>query len=67
MTDAELKELAEINNYKPTHELLSFARLAIMAARIDVLRGYKENILAAEAKVRKECEQSCKYRQGSDK
>lgn len=59
MTEAELLELAEINNYEPTPELLSFARLAIMAARSDVLNGYGDNIRAAAYREREQCAQLC--------
>jgi hypothetical protein len=59
MTDAQLKELAKENNYEPTYELLSFARLALINARALDLAAIAMNIRAAVRQEREECAKVC--------
>ena len=59
MTDAQLKELAKENNYEPTYELLSFARLVLINARAQDLAAIAMNIRAAVRQEREECAGAC--------
>ena len=43
MTDAQLKKLAEENHIKPTYELLTFARLVLINAKIEDLKSVAHN------------------------
>jgi hypothetical protein len=42
MTDAQLKKLAELNNFELTYELFHFARLALITAKIIAVRKERE-------------------------
>ena len=59
MTDAELKELAEHNNFPAEHMpmLVQFGRYVLMARRAFDLEGQAMNIRAAIRKEREACAQ----------
>jgi len=59
MTDAQLEGLAIANNYEPTYELLSFARLVLINARALDLAAIAMNIRAAVRQEREECAKVC--------
>ncbi len=59
MTDAQLKKLAKENNYEPTYELISFARLVLINAKIQDLKSVAINTRAAVMKEREACAKVC--------
>lgn len=52
MTDAQLKKLAKENNFEPTYELLAFARLVLINAKIQDLKLVAINTRLAVEKER---------------
>jgi hypothetical protein len=59
MTDAQLKKLAKENNFEPTYELISFARLVLINAKIKDLKSVAINTRAAVRKEREACAKIC--------
>ncbi len=59
MTDAKLKKLAKENNYEPTYELISFARLVLINAKIQDLKSVAINTQLAIEKEREACAGVC--------
>ena len=55
MTDAQLKKLAKENNFEPTYELLTFARLVLINAKIQDLKLVAINTRLAVQKEREAC------------
>ena len=55
MTDAQLKKLAKENNIEPTYELLAFARLVLINAKIQDLKLVAINTRLAVEKEREAC------------
>ena len=55
MTDAQLKKLAKENNIEPTYELLAFARLVLINAKIQDLKSVAINTRLAVEKEREAC------------
>jgi len=61
MTDAQLKKLAKENNIEPTYELLAFARLVLINAKIQDLKLVAINTRLAVEKEREACAQICDF------
>jgi len=59
MTDAQLKKLAKENNIEPTYELLTFARLVLINAKIQDLKLVAINTRLAVEKEREACAKLC--------
>ena len=59
MTDAQLKKLAKENNIEPTYELLTFARLVLINAKIKDLKSVAINTRLAVQKEREACAKVC--------
>ena len=59
MTDAQLKKLAKENNIEPTYELLAFARLVLINAKIQDLKLVAINTRLAVEKEREACAKVC--------
>ena len=59
MTDAQLKKLAKENNIEPTYELLAFARLVLINAKIQDLKLVAINTRLAVDKEREACAKIC--------
>lgn len=59
MTDAKLKKLAKEHNYDPTYELISFARLVLINAKIQDLKSVAINTQLAIEKEREACAKLC--------
>ena len=59
MTDAQLKKLAKQNNFEPTYELLAFARLVLINAKIKDLKLVAINTRIAVEKEREACAKVC--------
>ena len=66
MTDAQLKKLAKENNYEPSYELISFARLVLINAKIQDLKSVAINTRLAVQKEREACAKVCDDRADAD-
>ena len=67
MTDAQLKKLAKENNIEPTYELLAFARLVLINAKIQDLKLVAINTRLAVKKEREACAKLCEEYQWADR
>jgi hypothetical protein len=67
MTDAQLKKLAKENNIEPTYELLAFARLVLINAKIQDLKSVAINTRLAVEKEREACAKLCEEYQWADR